>query len=153
MMMEASEGYNYQLIIDELRVSLDCDFVSLAIAKSASEGSEITWHYASGNLNNRYKRIILRSGKGVAGIVFKTGKPMIVNDVKTEMVNEDLFNYPIVVSEKLSALIAIPLFQHERVTGVLLVGYRQAKHITGEVSIQLKQLLNNQLGAYDVKGL
>jgi len=153
MMNEASEIYNYQMKIDDLRESLSCDFVAVAIAKSASEGSEITWQYASGNLNNRYKRIILRSGKGIAGIVFKTGKPMIINDVKSDMMNEDLFNYPIVVSEKLCALIAVPLFQYARVTGVLLVGYRQPTLISETFASNLKSLLHNEFGAFDIKGL
>lgn len=147
------ENFNYQTKIDELREMLACDFISLAIAKSASEGSEITWQYASGNLNDRYKRIVLHSGKGIAGVVFKTGKEMIVNSVKDELLEKDLFNYPIIVSEQLSSLAAVPLFQFSRVAGVLLIGYRQAHRVTSQLCNELNQHLNGHIGAFELKGL
>lgn len=152
-MKQFCDNYNYQTIIDELRETHSCDFISLAIAKSASEGSEITWQYASGNLNDRYKRIVLHSGKGIAGIVFKTGKEMIVNSVKDELHPKDLFNYPIIVSERLSSLVAIPLFQFSRVAGVLLVGYREEHRVTLQSCNELNQLLNGHIGAFEIKGL
>jgi len=154
IMKQFCDKFDYQLKIDELRAILGCDFISLAIAKSASEGSEITWQYASGNLNERYKRIVLHSGKGIAGIVFKTGKKMVVNNVKDEMHDKELFNYPILVSEQLRSLVAFPLYQLSRVGGVLLVGYREEHRVLPGLYAELsQQLLDGHIGDFEIKGL
>ncbi|MEK4251166.1 GAF domain-containing protein [Paenibacillus sp. FSL W7-1287] len=153
-MKQFCDNFDYQIKIDELREILGCDFISLAIAKSASEGSEITWQYASGNLNDRYKRIVLHSGKGIAGIVFKTGKKMVVDNVEKEMHDKELFNYPILVSERLHSLVAFPLYQYSRVAGVLLVGYREEQRLKPQLYDELNQQCPEaHIGAFEIKGL
>ena len=62
--------------------SFGFDFVALALVQSAEHRFELKWEYATGNQSNRYKRIVLQTGKGVAGHVFKTGKPFLVEDVE-----------------------------------------------------------------------
>src|SRR5690625_3786863 len=105
----------HQSIINQLREQLDYDFVSLAFAQSAADRFVLTWQYAAGNLNNRYRRIVLQTGKGIAGIVFKTGKPMLIPNVQNFTSHDELMNYPIIVSERLNSLVSIPLFQYGRV--------------------------------------
>ncbi|PAE14536.1 GAF domain-containing protein, partial [Virgibacillus sp. 7505] len=73
------------------------DFVSLALVQPAEDRFVLTWQYVSGNMNDRYKRIVLHSGKGVAGIVFKTGKAILLQNVNSDIGTRDLFNYPIIV--------------------------------------------------------
>ncbi len=145
--------HGYQIQIDQLREQGGYDFVSLAFEQSASNGFVITWQYASGNLNNRYKRIVLQSGRGIAGIVFKTGKPMVVPNVLTLLPQEELFNYPILVSERLRSLAALPLFQHDRVAGVLLVGYREVDRMTKLALEQLQHMLGGSFGSFVTKEL
>ncbi len=70
--MNNQPGFHYQEEIDKLRERFRFDFVSLAWVQLAEDRFVLTWQYASGNLNERYKRIVLHSGKGIAGIVFKT---------------------------------------------------------------------------------
>ncbi len=142
----------YQSKIDQIREQLGYDFVSLAFAQSANDGFVLTWQFASGNLNNRYKRIVLQSGRGIAGIVFKTGKPMLVSNVKEELSPQDLFNdYPIIISERLNSLGAIPLYQLDRVEGVLLAGFREGKTVTSENFRHLYDSLKGQFGDFRVK--
>ena len=42
-----------------------CEFVALALQNEV--GPDVRWHYAAGNLNDKYKRITVRFGKGIAG--------------------------------------------------------------------------------------
>lgn len=65
---------NYQQEIDDIRKRWKFDFVSLALVQPAEDRFVLTWQYVSGNMNDRYKRIVLHSGKGVAGIVLKQEK-------------------------------------------------------------------------------
>ena len=53
------------------------------------------WKYVSGNTNERYKLIILRKGRGLAGTVMKTGKRMVIADVDTALTQAEncLSNY------------------------------------------------------------
>ncbi|MDU4697480.1 MULTISPECIES: GAF domain-containing protein [Paenibacillus] len=143
----------YQVLIDQLREQMGYDFVSLAFAESAVNDFILTWKYASGNLNNRYKRIVLQSGKGVAGIVFKTGNPMLVSSVAEGLDPQEMYNYPILISERLSSLAAIPLYLADRVEGVLLAGYRGEQRMSQEGLNQLYGWLQGRFGDFEIKEL
>ena len=144
---------NYQGQIDQLRAKLGYHFVALAFAQSAADGFVVAWQFASGNLNNRYKRIVLQSGKGIAGLVFKTGKNLIMSDIKQDLKEKDLFKYPIIMSEQLRSLIAIPLFQYDRVVGVLLAGYRENQQIEEQNYTELLDYMNEYFTGFDTKEL
>ncbi|MDR9855934.1 GAF domain-containing protein [Paenibacillus sp. VCA1] len=143
--------FHYQKEIDRLRDRFQFDFVSLALVQSAEDRFVLTWQYASGNLNERYKRIVLHSGKGIAGIVFKTGKPMLIPNVTTDLNARDLFNYPIIVAERLKSLGAVPLWEGKRVIGVLLAGYRAENRLDAASFEHFQQELGSEFGAFCVK--
>ncbi|SDD75777.1 nitrogen regulatory protein A [Bhargavaea beijingensis] len=113
----------YQNVIDRLREQLGFDFMALAM-EDAPSGFSVRWRVASGNLNNRYRRIVLRSGRGIAGTVFKTGKPLLVPHVDPGRHVPIVLDYPIVNTEGLTSIAAVPLYDSGRVKGVLLGGYR-----------------------------
>ena len=48
--------------------------LGIAMYERSLRSSPIKWKYVSGNTNERYKLIILRKGRGLAGTVMKTGK-------------------------------------------------------------------------------
>lgn len=143
----------YQVLIDQLREQMGYDFVSLAFAESAVNDFVLTWKYASGNLNNRYKRILLQSGKGIAGIVFKTGSPMLVANVTDGLEPQEMYNYPILISERLTSLAAIPLYLTDRVEGVLLTGYREENRMSHEELRRLYEWLQGRFGDFEIKEL
>lgn len=119
--------HDYQSELEVLRLRFGFDFAGLALPTEDHAGMKIKWRYVSGNLNNRYQRIVLRNGRGIAGTVMKTGKPMTIADTNQEEIQQSLFNFPILLSEQLTALIAIPLWHNHRVKGVLLFGQRNGK--------------------------
>lgn len=118
---------NYQLILDTIRKEEDFDFAALAFYEKESRVSPIKWQYVSGNLNDRYKLIVLRKGKGLAGNVMKTGKRMVIETVDQTHINVEKHKYPIVLHESLTAMIAMPLWYEQYVYGVLLLGQRNNK--------------------------
>ncbi|WP_374954625.1 GAF domain-containing protein [Paenibacillus sp. AR247] len=148
MAVKNQPNYQYQAEIEKLRDRFQFDFVSLALVQPAEDRFVLTWQYASGNMNDRYKRIVLHSGKGIAGIVFKTGKPMLIQNVNTDIESRDLFNYPIIVAEQLKSLGAIPLWEAARVQGVLLVGYRVENRLTQAAFDQFQEGLGKEFGAF-----
>ncbi|MFD3260491.1 GAF domain-containing protein [Paenibacillus lentus] len=150
---EPNFDFDYQLAIDTLRERFDFDFVSIALVQSAANQFVLTWQYASGNLNQRYKRIVLHSGKGIAGIVFKTGKPMLIQNIEAELDPGDLFNYPIIVAEQLKTVCAIPLWKDSRVTGVLLVGFREENRLTSSLLDDFRQHLDPSFGPFFTREL
>ena len=130
--MEEPSRFNYQQEIERLQSFFGFDFVALALVESAEMRFAQKWKYVAGNNSSRYRRITLQTGKGVAGHVFKSGKPLFVHDVEVELDSMDLFNYPIIVAEDLKSFGAIPLYKYNRVHGVLLVAYREGKRMTAK---------------------
>jgi len=146
--MDGLRNFNYQQEIEQLKVRFGFDFVAIALVQSADHHYELKWEFAAGNQSNRYRRIVLQTGKGVAGHVFKTGKPFLVEDVEVMLERKNLFNYPIVVSEELKSFGAIPLYKYNRVKGVLLVGYRAGKRLTPQEFEDFKQVIGPTFGPF-----
>lgn len=120
----------------EARLDLSVDFLSIAMNTSKTSLKEIKWLFASGNRNNRYQKIVLQVGKGIAGIVWKTGRPMAVTNLKNEM-NGTLEEYPIAITENLISILAIPILIDQEVMAIFLGGYRKETQLE---KIKLEQL-------------
>lgn len=134
--------YDYQPDVDRLREVFSFDFAALALIQTEADSCVLRWQYVSGNENDRYKKIVLKSGKGIAGAVFKTGKPFHMKNTES-VPSHDVYNYPILVFERLKSLAAVPLFDHSRVAGVLLFGFRQPE----QLDQLLFQAVQDHLGA------
>ena len=61
----------YQLQIEKIREALGCDIIALALVEPAENLHVLKWQYISGNISERIKKVVLQSGKGIAGGVFK----------------------------------------------------------------------------------
>ncbi|WP_153733259.1 GAF domain-containing protein [Sporosarcina obsidiansis] len=149
--MKGQQSFNFQLAIEQLKETLRVDFIGLALVDFSKHHYELKWRFVAGNLSLRYRKIVLNSGKGIAGLVFKTGKPMLVEDAEERLGEKDLYNYPVVVFEKLKSFGAIPLFRDDHVQGVLLIGYREPKKLTVESFEQFKQAVGPQFGPFHHK--
>lgn len=123
-LLSFNEQVNYQVILDTLRIEEGFDFAGLAFYKDKNQFSPIKWNYVSGSTNSRYKLIVLRIGKGIAGNVMKTGKRMVIEDINQFLLPSEKHKYPIILCERLTAVMAIPLWYENHVYGVLLLGQR-----------------------------
>jgi signal transduction protein with GAF and PtsI domain len=109
-------------ICNQLKQEIGCEFVGLAIQNEV--GPDIRWRYASGNLNDKFQRITVRYGKGIAGKVISSGSPMKIQDFPNDITGKEI-EHPIMLAEKMIASYAVPLFFHSLPKGVLLVGKRK----------------------------
>ncbi|AWB44617.1 GAF domain-containing protein [Paenibacillus sp. CAA11] len=140
----------FQRELDLARETFGFDFMALALVESAEHNYVIKWKYASGNKNDRYKRIVLQSGKGIAGMVFKIGKPLLIPSIEQVIGSSSLFNYPIAQSESLKSMGAVPLWNDQRVEGVLLGAFRGENQVTNE---QLQAMVElTRTGFRDLNG-
>jgi nitrogen regulatory protein A len=121
-MTEISELQVVTDVCDQLRLETQCDFVGLAIQNES--GPDVRWHYAAGNLNDKYKLITVRFGKGIAGKIISTGSPMMMTDFPNDIFGK-VTDYPIALAEKIVSSYAVPLFFNHVPKGVLLVGKRE----------------------------
>ncbi|MBL1228846.1 GAF domain-containing protein [Enterococcus sp. BWB1-3] len=113
-----------QAEIDNMRKQLHVDFIGIALSK-VNEGTNsrtIHWAYVSGNTNENYRRIHLQVGKGIAGIVWRTGRSYQASELQRNPKN--LLELPIARMEKLETAVAAPILKNGRVQGVLLFGSR-----------------------------
>lgn len=106
---------------EKVLTELECDFVGLALQNT--DGPDVKWHYAAGNSNEKYKRITVRYGKGIAGKVISTGRPMYVDNFPENIAGKAL-EYPIMLAEGLKHAYAVPIHFKGIPKGVLLIGNR-----------------------------
>ncbi|MEI5993447.1 GAF domain-containing protein [Candidatus Enterococcus mansonii] len=111
--------------IDQIKSELTVDFVALALStiNNVTKVREIRWKYVAGNTNQNYQRIRLQVGKGIGGIVWRTGRAYQATNLQNQ--SEKLVELPITRMEKLETIAAVPVVKKGEVKGVLLVGYRQ----------------------------
>jgi nitrogen regulatory protein A len=136
-------------VCDQLLEKTSCHFVALALQNEI--GPDVQWHYAAGNLNEKYKRITVRFGKGIAGKIISSGSAMMISDFPENIIGK-VTDYPIMLAEKLVSSYAVPLFFNGAPKGVLLVGKREKytfnedeQDIVKESASQLEQVLKSYL--------
>ncbi|WP_066251182.1 GAF domain-containing protein [Neobacillus drentensis] len=128
-MKEIKEMRAVTLMCDQLMEKVGCEFVALAMQNEV--GPDVRWHYASGNLNDKYKRISVRFGKGIAGKIISSGSPMMMTDFPKGVIGK-VTDHPIMLAEKLVSTYAVPLFFNAIPKGVLLIGNRKTTTFSEE---------------------
>ena len=123
-------------LCNNLMADVNSEFVALAIQNES--GPDVRWHYATGNLNDKYKRITVRYGKGIAGKVISSGSPMMMFNFPHDILGK-VTDYPIALAEKLVSSYAVPLFFNAAPKGVLLVGKRVKYSFTEEEQEKVKE--------------
>jgi nitrogen regulatory protein A len=113
----------------DLQQDIGAEFVGLAIQNEV--GPDVRWHCCAGNLNDKYKRITVRYGKGIAGRVISSGSPMMITRFPEQILGKST-DYPIMLAEKLVSSYAVPLFFNGVPKGVLLVGHREEYNFSEE---------------------
>ncbi|MEH6991314.1 GAF domain-containing protein [Neobacillus drentensis] len=148
-MTEIREIHAVMEVCDQLRKEVECDFVALALQNEV--GPDVRWHYASGNVNDKYKRITVRFGKGIAGKIISSGSPMMMSNFPNEIYGK-VTDHPIMLAEKLVSCYAVPIFFNSTPKGVLLVGKRVSytfseneQEKVKESSETLEQLLRSHI--------
>lgn len=148
-MTEITENNGVMEVCNQLLKEVGCDFVALAFQNEV--GPDVRWHYASGNVNDKYKRITVRFGKGIAGKIISSGSPMMLSDFPNDIYGK-VTDHPIMLAEKLISCYAVPLFFNGSPKGVLLVGKRVSYTFSEDEQEQVKesaetveQLLGSQI--------
>lgn len=126
--------------IDQLRQALAVDFVGMALGTThpLSQKKEIRWRYASGNLSQRYEKIVLQIGHGFAGIVWRTGRQLLEQHLEQKTADE-LLEYPIAIAEELKSVVVQPVMKGDEMLAVLLIGYRSVDQLTLRLADQLAE--------------
>ena len=120
----AGENTQFAEKVAELHNAYGFDFV--AIGLTAFAGAPLKWIYSAGATSDRFRRITLAPGHGIGGIVIKSGSPMMLLDIDSEMDPREYSSFPIVFAEDLRSFCALPLQRDGRTVAVLLCAYRSA---------------------------
>ncbi|WP_414044260.1 GAF domain-containing protein [Macrococcus sp. EM39E] len=146
--MDTIMKHNYQGEVNRLRDKLNVDFVGLAMPSDLISQTDIHWTFVSGAMNERYKKIELQKGKGIAGFVLKSGRSWIELDVSTSSIATHIFDFPIVRFERLTNFMALPLWKYNKVAAVLLIGNREKKPFSLAIYEEVNIELDKGFGAF-----
>lgn len=136
---EPSTVYDYQKLVNRVYHHSNFEFVGIAL-QAEMYPYPIKWCFVAGNRNERFRKITLRRGFGIAGLVLRTGKPFYSNDLPKYTLSSAIYT-PIAGAEALTAAAAIPLSSSTMgvVTGGLLAGYRDGKRQVNQESVKQLQ--------------
>lgn len=131
----------FQDIVDVIYENENFDFVAIAVQSKSSPHS-IRWKHVAGNTNEKFRKIVLRSGIGIAGLVVRTGKPFWDNNLKNYEYSDKLYT-PIAKCEFLDTAAAVPIISPKLnlIQGVLLAGYRSNTPVSDKTTTVLSQYL------------
>lgn len=132
--------------IENIRETCQFDFIKVALVETMIDHFSFKHAYASGNVSNRYVRIVLRKRIGLAGLVFKTGRPHYIINADKEITPANMSQYPIIIAEGLKSLGAVPLFYQHRVVGVVLAGFRTADQMTDHKKVKFEHEVDHYFG-------
>lgn len=116
-------------------------FEIIALTDTTNSRGNFTfkWKYVFGSENQRWKRMELRKGTGLPGLVLKTGKSLVIQDVHKIYDEEGLLSFPILYFEKVKSFVAMPIWSDdEAVVGVLVLGNRKPSLISETTYESLK---------------
>lgn len=134
---QTTSNKDYQRLVNAVYQASDFDFVGIALQESYYPFL-IKWRFVAGNQNERFRQITLRRGFGIAGLVFRTGKPFFSNDLAKYSYSNEMYT-PIAIAESLWSAAAIPLSSKMgTVGGVLLAGYRSTTPVDEQTVNRLK---------------
>jgi nitrogen regulatory protein A len=131
-------------ICKDISANLPCDFVSVGILHDTNK--TISWMAVFGNRNDKYKRIKMRYGKGIAGNVIRTGKYFMF-DSFPDVIYGKAVDYPLLIAEQLVSGVAVPIVNTNGICGVLLSADR-FNHIFHQEQIDLLQDYTKKIGNF-----
>lgn len=115
--------------LQEKRSLWRCDFIGIAVnCAPANAPQTIRWRYVSGNKSEAYQKIRLKVGRGIAGMVWKTGRPQADEAIFSQP--DKLLEYPIARVEALDSMLAVPVTIKNEVIGILAIGFRHTHAFT-----------------------
>ncbi|WP_339061991.1 GAF domain-containing protein [Tepidibacillus marianensis] len=129
----------------QLQQTTKADFVGLAIYDVMTD--EIRWRLAIGATNQRYKRIVIRMGKGIAGEVVQLNRLIKINHFPQDAIGDPI-EYPILLIEHLQSALAVPVSFRQKIYGVIMLGQREQRMFTDheeKVALTISQDIAKEL--------
>jgi nitrogen regulatory protein A len=138
---QAKTNKDYARLVKRIYHTSDFEFVGIALQETFYP-FVIKWRFAAGNQSERFRQIVLRKGIGIAGLVFRTGKPFYDNNLGKYNFSNKMYT-PIANAESLWSAVAIPIASSlGTVNAVLLAGYRRKQPVNLETVVRLREYLH-----------
>lgn len=139
-----------QTELQQLKSELKLDFIALALADENYR--DIYWKIALGANTERYRKIMVRMGKGMAGKVLKSKAPYIVSYFPEE-VRDEMLEFPIFLIESLRSGMGVSVDssrpEQKLSYGVLLVGQRKERVFSQQEVERVEQSAAALAALYD----
>jgi len=139
-----------QLELQQLKSDMSLDFVAVALADA--DYRDIYWKIALGAKSDRYKKITVRMGNGMAGKVLQARRPHVVTSFPEE-VQDEVLEYPIFLVESLRSGVGVSVdsgrVEQKESYGVLLIGQREERLFSQQEIERVERVASMLAGLYD----
>lgn len=110
-------------MMKQLLSDMGSDFCALGLLE---KDNRLRWKWAEGNVSERFLDMEDKPGRGFQQSVIKVGRAMTLH-VTDLIASRTLHEYPLLPSEKLRSVYAVPLYEGMSVIGLLVVGDRSKR--------------------------
>jgi nitrogen regulatory protein A len=116
-------GHEIHTMMMQLLSDMGSDFCALGLLE---KDNRLRWKWAAGNISERFMDMEDKPGRGFQQSVIKVGRAMTIH-VTDLIASRTLHEYPLLPSEKLRSVYAVPLYEEMNVIGLLVVGDRSKR--------------------------
>lgn len=98
----------------------------VAFAAPGKQQSQWRWISALGESSDRFLRLAVQPGRGIAGAALRTGRTIVL-DRHRDAFDLRKADAPLLVTERLSSVAAAPVLLNGKAVGLLLLGSRSER--------------------------
>ena len=130
--------------IEQLQLSLHTDFTAILLLSKTDGKLHVIFQI--GSRSKRTAKLAFKTNEGIAAPVFKSGRSF-TSSVDSDNASRLFHTCPLLLAERLTSVISVPLLQDQTPVGILITGIRSSSRTFHLSEIQTVQLEARQLSS------
>lgn len=131
-----------EYIVEQLQHSLHADFTAILLLSKTDGKLHVI--FQMGSRSKRTSKLAFKTNEGIAAPVFKSGRSFI-SSMNSEPASLLFHTCPLLLAERLTSIISVPLLQDQTPVGILITGLRNHSRPFHPSEIQVVEREADQL--------
>lgn len=125
-----------ECIVEQLQHSLHADFTAVLLLSKTDGKLHVIFQI--GSRSKRTSKLAFKTNQGIAAPVFKSGRSF-VSSITSDSTSLLFHTCPLLLAERLTSIISVPLLQDQTTVGILIAGIRSTTRTLHSSEIQVVQ--------------